>query len=128
VYDPERDIDKVARGEGRSLIYGKMMGVVPLPGAVGKDKEAGVEEARESDAKVSSDSDEDQSEDTSEEDGEGEEGTKEGFVERKPRGHRHEDRDDKKARKQAVKEETREKRKHKIPKAEKKKMIKKTRG
>lgn len=42
---------------------------------------------------------------------------------RVPRGHKFEDRDEKKARKQAVKEEKREKRKNKIPKHVKKQMV-----
>ncbi|TFK64642.1 RIO1-domain-containing protein [Pluteus cervinus] len=53
---------------------------------------------------------------------------REGFAERKPRGHRHEDKEAKKERKKAVKEEARERRKHKMPKAEKKRAIKKSKG
>ncbi|KAG8823341.1 protein kinase rio1 [Serendipita sp. 401] len=51
-----------------------------------------------------------------------------GFVEKKRRGHRHEDKEAKKERKKATKDEQREKRKVKMPKAEKKKLIKKSRG
>lgn len=53
---------------------------------------------------------------------------KEGFVERKPRGHRHEDKESKKERKKLVKAEAKEKRKQKMPKAEKKRIMKKTKG
>lgn len=69
--------------------------------------------------------DEDEDEDEDDDDDEEEGG---GFVEKKPRGHRHEDRAAKKERKKATKEEQREKRKSKMPKAEKKKRIKNSRG
>ena len=62
-----------------------------------------------------------------EDDNEEGEGEAEGLADRKPRGHRHEDREEKKARKKAVKEEAREKRKTKIKKVDKKKQIKATR-
>ncbi|KAH8825356.1 RIO1-domain-containing protein [Flagelloscypha sp. PMI_526] len=45
-----------------------------------------------------------------------------------PRGHRHEDKEAKKDRKKAVKAENKERRKHKMPKAEKKKGIKRTKA
>ncbi|KAG6890624.1 hypothetical protein C0995_006600 [Termitomyces sp. Mi166 len=124
VYDPERDVEKLARGEGDGLIYAKTIGVVndvtptlsegkspeqmdPDPG------ESGSESGEESDGENENDPDAE---------------SKGGFVERKPRGHRHEDKYAKKERKQAVKAEAREKRKHKMPKAEKKRSMKKSRG
>jgi len=141
VFDPERDAEKLNRGEGDALIYSNVIGVEPSraqqqqteddTGATAKPKKAVVvhfEDGRD----VSGDELESASEsDDDEEDGEGAgEGDKDGkaFVERQPRGHRHEDRDAKKERKKAVKEEAREKRKNKMPKAEKKKKVKASRG
>ncbi|KAG6831920.1 hypothetical protein H0H92_006521 [Tricholoma furcatifolium] len=124
VYDPERDVEKLARGEGNGLIYAKTIGVVndaaPTP-----SHERSVVQATSDTSESGSEGEDDES---------GDEGTdvngenKEGFVERKPRGHRHEDKDAKKERKQAVKAEARERRKNKMPKAEKKRNMKKTKG
>ncbi|KAG6909127.1 hypothetical protein DXG01_001879 [Tephrocybe rancida] len=123
VYDPERDVETLARGEGAGLIYAKTIGVVDdaVP-TLSEEKPV----AREtSDFSESESDDEDRESDDDEgDDGEG----KEGFVERKPRGHRHEDKDAKKERKQAAKAEAREKRKHKMPKADKKRSMKKSKG
>lgn len=137
VYDPERDIARLQRGEGKELIYGDLTGVVRVnEGEARVIKDKGVE----SDPSADSDSDGGE-QDSEEEDGDGQ------FVERKPRGKRHEDKDVKKVqfidisigyalnldittqeRKKAVKEETREKRKHKMPKAEKKRRMKATKA
>ncbi|KAI0770277.1 RIO1 family-domain-containing protein [Fomes fomentarius] len=67
-------------------------------------------------------------EEPDEEEGEDDDSEEEqdGYEEKKPRGHRHEDKEAKKERKKAAKEEAREKRKHKIPKAEKKRRVKAT--
>ncbi|CAE6403842.1 unnamed protein product [Rhizoctonia solani] len=123
VYDPERDIERLHRGEGKDLIYGDLTGVVRINEAAeglvvtdtNRDKDGDLEDSEEE-------------VDSSEEDGAGEEN---GFVERKPRGKRHEDKDAKKVeleRKKAAKEEAREKRKQKMPKAEKKRRIKATKA
>ncbi|KAH9922804.1 RIO1-domain-containing protein [Epithele typhae] len=129
VYDPERDVGVLSRGEGARLIYKDMIGIVgpseDVDGAgADKDKrtkavsfvdEGGEAEGGEEDGDEDAGSEED---DESEDDGE--------FNDRKPRGHRHEDKDTKKERKKAAKAEAREKRKHKIPKAEKKRKVKAT--
>ncbi|KAI0632149.1 RIO1 family-domain-containing protein [Trametes polyzona] len=153
VYDPERDVDVLTRGDGAALIYKDTIGIVapgqgrrePGDGAAesgtavgahaGKpappQKKKGVSFADQKDAgsdegaEEASGSEDDDSEDEDEDEGEGE-GSQEGRKERKPRGHRHEDKQAKKERKKAAKEEAREKRKHKIPKAEKKRKIKAT--
>ncbi|KAH7908043.1 RIO1-domain-containing protein [Hygrophoropsis aurantiaca] len=116
VYDPERDIDALARGDGRDLIYADTIGLIePLS----KQSESipqvhfDVEENPEDDSESDSTDDDAEPRDPSEA--------------RTPRGHRHEDRDAKKERKKAVKAEAKEKRKNKIPKAEKKRKIKNTR-
>lgn len=142
LYDPERDVDMVAKGEGQKLIYANMLGLVQpavntaieAPPTQEKTEKSvnfasdGVEhlslssaasEAASSGSDDSEDSDIDDSE--SGEAGEGE------VAERKPRGHRHEDKDVKKERKKAAKEEAREKRKHKMKKADKKKKVKASR-
>lgn len=134
VWDPERDVEKLARGEGDGLIYAKTIGVVPVAARDGgNDATPSLSETRKSAAPFVSNSSEDELDVEEEEsdDVEGDrvdDGSKEGFVERKPRGHRHEDKEAKKERKQAAKAEAREKRKNKMPKAEKKRSIKKSRG
>ncbi|EJD50875.1 RIO1-domain-containing protein [Auricularia subglabra TFB-10046 SS5] len=116
VFDPERDVEKLNKGEGDSLIYNTVIGVEPSkPKAV-----VHFEDGRDASG--------DELESESDEEGEGEEKEGDTFTERQPRGHRHEDRDVKKERKRAVKEEARERRKNKMPKAEKKKKVKATKA
>ncbi|KAJ7784514.1 RIO1-domain-containing protein [Mycena metata] len=122
VFDPERDAAALARGDDRGLVYADALGLVPRVRFEGVQEEA--ENKVDGGEDNGSDSD---GEGTDDEDGvgsdeDGEEGT---FEERKPRGHRHEDRDAKKERKKAVKAEAKERRKHKMPKAEKKRSVKK---
>ncbi|KAI0754994.1 RIO1 family-domain-containing protein [Daedaleopsis nitida] len=154
VYDPERDVGVLSRGEGEKLIYRDTIGIVG-PGqsksdpareggdavaaasaaASGKQREKQREDGGQKKSVTFAGSEEDEGnesedQDLEEEEGEesGEEGEEglDGFKEKKPRGHRHEDKEVKKERKKAAKEEAREKRKHKIPKAEKKRKIKAT--
>ncbi|CAI4217972.1 unnamed protein product [Parascedosporium putredinis] len=80
--------------------------------------------------KTKENDEEDGSDDSSDEDSEGgasiasgEEGADDRDKEKTPRGHKFEDRDEKKARKQAVKEANREKRQKKMPKHVKKQLI-----
>ncbi|KAJ7288290.1 RIO1-domain-containing protein [Mycena rebaudengoi] len=101
LYDPERDALKA-----------------------GADALGFVVEAPEPESDAGSDTDGEGDDGDSESDA-GEDPTAPGFEERQPRGHRHEDRDAKKERKKAVKAEAKEKRKHKMPKAEKKRSVKK---
>ncbi|KZS95330.1 RIO1-domain-containing protein [Sistotremastrum niveocremeum HHB9708] len=147
VYDPERDVNKLKAGKGEELIYKGTIGIVTAPVDVKnpadpKEPKA-VRFAGEEDSKDGSEEEngEDESDDDTEEsDAEGEK-----FEKSTPRGHRHEDKDAKKVRffpfpvhrsdelgaqerKKAVKEEAREKRKQKMPKVEKKKKIKNSRG
>ncbi|KAJ3502889.1 hypothetical protein NLJ89_g8686 [Agrocybe chaxingu] len=147
IYDPERDVEKFKRGD--NLIYADTIGLVPapdngtsqstertenaangVPTSVPKVHFIGPQEVDDRKADLSEGSEE-ESEDVSDDDedgGEGEEGenAKEGLVEKKPRGHRHEDKESKKERKKAVKAEAKEKRKHKMPKAEKRRLVKRT--
>ncbi|QRV77655.1 atypical/RIO/RIO1 protein kinase [Ceratobasidium sp. AG-Ba] len=121
VYDPERDIARLQRGEGKDLIYGDLTGVVPLN--EGKIVNKG-EKGSDVDDSETDEADSDGSDDEGPEGA----GAEDEFVEKKPRGKRHEDKDAKKERKKAAKEEAREKRKHKMPKAEKKRRIKTTKS
>ncbi len=101
VYDPERDVAAVQRGEGGTLIYAKTIGLV-------EDGEAG--EAGERAGKkpggrfVGADVDEEadastESEDDSEDESQGsDENPDAAKMDRKPRGHRHEDKEAKKVR------------------------------
>ncbi|KAM5533470.1 hypothetical protein V8D89_012908 [Ganoderma adspersum] len=133
VFDPERDVDVLSRGEGAKLIYKDTIGIVG-PRADRKDgDEAEAEDDRRGAAKAALAKPRvlgdgtpkkavtfagDDVEEDSEEDGEAEEGSvgegddgsegegtgeaedddvsPEGFKDKKPRGHRHEDKEEKK--------------------------------
>lgn len=96
VYDPERDIAAVKRGEGQKLIYADTIGLVkrdrdeptPAKPAVRFEDTEDVEAEERSEDEEDEDGDEDEEES---EDGEGKP-----FEERQPRGHRNEDKDAKK--------------------------------
>ena len=106
VYDPERDVAALKRGEGDGLIYKDTIGLVVPSSEVRDDKrderkELGKVKVRFEDQEAGggdsdgSDSQEDGEDD--EDDGEVDEGAETGGHEdRKPRGHRHEDREMKK--------------------------------
>ena len=106
VYDPERDVGALARGEGEKLIYKDTIGIVaPKEKDETVDRkvrfdgnEDGDHDGSEDDQQSGDESGEDDGgsdEEGDDSDGEGEEG-EEGFVERKRRGHRHEDKEAKK--------------------------------
>ncbi|KAF9781875.1 RIO1-domain-containing protein [Thelephora terrestris] len=139
VYDPERDLEAVKKGA--KTIYSNTIGIVnhtseaialraeENKGAIegeGKPQvrfSTGVESEDETQGTDESSGD-DEGKDSEAGDAEGED---EGEPrDRKPRGHKHEDKEAKKERKKAIKEEQREKRKVKMPKSEKKKRIKAT--
>jgi RIO kinase 1 len=162
VYNPERDVEKVRRGDINGLIYADTIGLVSQSGVGGDDLKNKVqttrknhndnrptakdEETEEERADHTGDETESVSSEADDLEDEEEEGKlKEGFMERKPRGHRHEDKESKKVildifladfflrayslmqeRKKLVKAEAKEKRKQKMPKAEKKRIMKKT--
>jgi RIO kinase 1 len=101
VFDPERDVAKLKRGEGDRLIYAKTIGLM-TPSDVLKDGLGGEDGQSISGVIECDNNDPDEQDHIShssqdDDDVEGEsESTEEGFIERKPRGHRHEDRDAKK--------------------------------
>lgn len=92
VYDPERDVAAVKRGEGKNLIYADTIGLVD------HDVEAPPTKTKvHFDSDVSGDSDEDEDGEEGEEDGkDGEDDEDKSFEERQARGHRNEDKDAKK--------------------------------
>ncbi|EME84716.1 uncharacterized protein MYCFIDRAFT_41739 [Pseudocercospora fijiensis CIRAD86] len=104
VYDIERDGEKLKRGEGEDLPYQELL-------ANGASKSNIEDDANGDDV----DSDESSAEES--------DGGERTFEDKKPRGKRFEDKEEKKAHKQAVKEEKREKRKEKMPKHLKKKLV-----
>ncbi|KAI3608032.1 atypical rio rio1 protein kinase [Moniliophthora roreri] len=143
VYDPERDVALLKRGDGDRLIYADTIGLIEpssaKKGTVRFEDTEGVDrdatQLRQGDNRPEEDEEKEGEEGTSSEnDAEYEDGNQCSnnenleFQIRKPRGHRHEDREAKKERKRAVKAEAKEKRKNKMPKAEKKKLMKKSRG
>jgi RIO kinase 1 len=88
VYDPERDVQRVLRGEGGDLIYADITGVAKI-----HRQEAGERGEAESgsDAEQEGGDDDEESEDDEESDEEGD-----GDKERRPRGKKHEDKEEKK--------------------------------
>ncbi|KAJ3553838.1 hypothetical protein NM688_g3405 [Phlebia brevispora] len=129
VYDPERDVGALNRGEGEKLIYKDAIGIVTKENAgqpIGVSAD-GVTGAQDTVGFVDDRSEDDLEASETGSDDDSEDGEAEGAdLQRKPRGHRHEDKEAKKERKKAAKAEAREKRKHKIPKAEKKRKVKTT--
>lgn len=92
VFDPERDVGALARGEGEKLIYKDTIGIVAPKE---KDEVQSRKVHFDGNAADAQEESEDESGDESEdsEDSDGEEGE---FTERTPRGHRHEDKESKK--------------------------------
>lgn len=89
VYDPERDVGKMKRGEGKDLIYGNITGVLEAnPEKEDKTVRFVKGVGGDEDEDEASDDDGSEDEETDEEGGE--------RAERVPRGHRHEDKDAKK--------------------------------
>lgn len=128
VIDPERDAEKIRRGEGNDLIYGTVTGVAEANELKGEVETK--EEIKQIDSQYESDdaSGSSDSESENESGSESESGTENEWKERVPRGKRHEDKELKKERKQAMKDSKREKRKTKIPKSEKKRKVKASKG
>ncbi|KAK4048147.1 Serine/threonine-protein kinase rio1 [Microbotryomycetes sp. JL221] len=120
VYDVERDVAKVIRGESQDLIYAELTGVGRSSHRA-KVEEGAMEDAESQKGDEQSDADSDASDSDSGSDSDE-------FEERRPRGKKHEDKDEKKKRRQEVKEVAREKRAHKMKKHEKARRVKKTSG
>ena len=113
VYDVERDVGEVAKGEQDTLIYRDLLADRVAPEALVADEdEAGLS------VKGSDDGSHGSSEGGVDGDDEADP-----FAQKKPRGKRFEDKDAKKEHKKQVKEEKKVQRENKIPKHVKKKMI-----
>ncbi|GAA6024480.1 hypothetical protein JCM10207_004509 [Rhodosporidiobolus poonsookiae] len=137
VYDAERDVAQVLRGEGRDLIYADLTGVASIH-ETSTDRALEVNDAEEAavpsslagrrdaaqDGKASASTSDEEGSDTS---GDGEE-SEDGEQERRPKGKKFEDKEDKKKRRQEVKEQAREKRASKMKKSEKARRVKKSSG
>ena len=94
VFDPERDVGALNRGEGEKLIYKDTIGIV-APKEQAVDGQRKVQFAEDLD-EGSEDGEESATEDESGEESQAGEDGEEELKERKPRGHRHEDKEAKK--------------------------------
>ncbi|SCV73845.1 BQ2448_6275 [Microbotryum intermedium] len=127
VYDIERDVARVLRGEGDDLIYADLTGVARIRE---KEKKAAADAAAvrgvqrgKGEGMVSGDeSGSDEEDDEDEDSEEDEEGTP------RPKGKKFEDKDEKKKRRGEVKAANRDKRSQKMKKSEKARKVKKTSG
>lgn len=99
VYDAERDVEVLTKGDGKNLIYAETIGLTHPPSGVSPEGEVRphVRFKGEEDADVDEEYTSDSEEEGSEEAEAAEGGEKNVFDPRKPRGHRHEDRETKKA-------------------------------
>ncbi|KAG2129462.1 RIO1-domain-containing protein [Suillus clintonianus] len=114
VYDPERDVEVLTKGDGKNLIYAETIGLMHPTSAVSQEGEVRLHVHFKGEGSSEKDGDlADEGEYTSDSE---EEGSEESGAAQKDE------------RKKAVKTEAREKRKTKIPKAEKKRKIKSSRG
>lgn len=142
VFDVERDVARVLRGEGKDLIYADITGVA----SIHKKGEKAIAEEEDED-----DDEDDEDEGSQEGDSDDESGDEDGEKAQRPRGKKFEDKDEKKVpfsqvtvttyariadvrcvtlqkRRQEVKEAAREKRASKMKKSEKARRVKKTSG
>lgn len=121
VYDIERDVDRLAKGQGESLVYKDL-----LAQSKPEEEDAAGSGAGEEEAEGSTSDDDDDSEPELDENGDPVDpserrGKRHG--DERPRGKRFEDKEAKKAHKALVKDEKREKRATKMPKHLKKKLV-----
>ncbi|KNE96691.1 Atypical/RIO/RIO1 protein kinase [Puccinia striiformis f. sp. tritici PST-78] len=140
VYDAERDVEKLRKGEGKQLIYASLTGLTPSsqnktqkPKALNplqslQDPDDHKAEETGSSTGSESEDDDGQSDDQNEQSDNDSNEVDPLIFASKPRGHRFESKDDKKERKSLVKEQQRDKRKQKIPKGTKKRLVAKSSG
>ena len=97
VYDPERDVEALKKGRRKSLIYADTIGLIePLPKSGDSNAKVLFDEDEKSNEGGCNSSEGEEDQQSGEDDG-GDTDEKKGFQERAPRGHRHEDRETKKA-------------------------------
>ena len=123
VYDIERDTEDIQQGTGSTLVYKDLLAdKVVRPTGTTADRTQDLSKADPNGSDISlSDDEENSKSGGSDSDSEG------GFIsdeDKRPRGKRFQDKEEKKAHKQAVKEEKREARLTKIPKHVKKRLVK----
>lgn len=107
LYDPERDVAALNRGEGKELIYAETIGLVKPSSKEDNERSTNrspvakvhFEQGGEADAGAGDGESGDGGDSDDEQDEESSENGKEGFETRRPRGHRHEDREAKKVNK-----------------------------
>ncbi|GAA5886857.1 hypothetical protein JCM6882_005917 [Rhodosporidiobolus microsporus] len=140
VYDAERDVARVLRGEGDDLIYADITGVASIHknaeveqgaahGGPGPSSTLSLSaDSNLSPTPVSGESGDESGDSDSDTDSDEDEGEADGDLERRPKGKKFEDKDEKKKRRQDVKEQAREKRAAKMKKSEKARRIKKGSG
>ncbi|GAA5990660.1 hypothetical protein JCM11641_001266 [Rhodosporidiobolus odoratus] len=134
VYDAERDVARVLRGEGQGLIYADITGIASIHRSAVEGKEPSAPTASQANppASAGGTAEDESDEEESDGDGDSEESndgkSEEGEGDRKPRGKKFEDKEEKKQRRQDVKEKAREKRAIKMKKSEKARRIKKGSG
>ncbi|KAI9465630.1 RIO1-domain-containing protein [Lactarius psammicola] len=128
LFDPERDIAALSLDDLERPIYANTIELVK-PATTGPAEANGAQAdvSGEPQVSLSNDGSQDSQDSQSNTDSEAGEENSRVFEDKRPRGHRHEDRGLKKERKKATKTEQREKRKSKMPKAEKKRRIKASR-
>ncbi|KAG2356279.1 RIO1 family-domain-containing protein [Suillus spraguei] len=104
VYDAERDVEVLTKGDGKNLIYAETIGLTHPTSGVSQDGKVrphvhfrGEGSLEDGDLDDGGEYTSDSEEEGSEEPGAAEAGQKDVFDPRKPRGHRHEDREAKKA-------------------------------
>ncbi|KNZ50851.1 atypical/RIO/RIO1 protein kinase [Puccinia sorghi] len=123
VYDAERDVEKLRKGEGKQLIYASLTGLAPSPQQklqLSEIKPTQENDHEEDEDDVDEEADADQTDEDSHADDDG------SLFHSTPRGHRFEPKDEKKQRKQLVKEQQRDRRKQKLPKSTKKRLVAKS--
>jgi RIO kinase 1 len=129
VYDPERDAKLLEQGGRDGLVYKDLL--APLPNekqpstSRDPDEAGGVRLTNASGSEDGEDASDD--DDSNAESGAESSGASSDSTPARPRGKRFQDKAEKKAHKQQVKEEKREKRTTKMPKAEKKRLVKDSR-
>jgi RIO kinase 1 len=125
LFDPERDVAALTLDNLERPIYANTIELVqPVTSSSAGADSVRADVSGELKVSLSDDSSRDNESSTDSDAGEG--GSRL-FEDKRPRGHRHEDRELKKERKKTIKAEQREKRKSKMPKAEKKRRIKASR-
>ncbi|OAV98292.1 Atypical/RIO/RIO1 protein kinase [Puccinia triticina 1-1 BBBD Race 1] len=128
VYDAERDVEKLRKGEGKQLIYASLAGLAPSSQQNIQPKQTNLAKDNHPEDEAVDDRSSDSNSGADQSDGQSDEEDDPSLFDSKPRGHRFESKEAKKERKLLVKEQQRDKRKQKIPKSTKKRLVAKSSG